>query len=482
MQPLTLLYIFLGYFALLVVISYFTGRKNSSKTFYTGDRKSPWFVVAFGMIGATLSGITFISVPGEVSNSSFYYLQFVLGNFVGYLIIASLLLPFYYRKNIVSIYTVLVDKMGHQGYLATSGFFILSKVIGAAFRLYLAALVIHTAISQPLGLSFGITVIICLILIWLYTAKSGIKTVVWSDVAQTLVLLTAVIMTIISIKNQLGFDFATLHDSIINEAGIRIFNFDYRSPNNFFKQFVSGIFMTIALNGFDQDIIQKNLTCQNGIKARKNMITFSILFVVAVAIFLILGALLILFAQDKGIPIPGNTDQLYPAIAFNHLGGTIAVLFMLGISAAAFSSADSATTALTTAFSVDFLKLEKKDEKTQKRTRTLVHLGFNLLIFIVIYLFYKLNNESVVIAIFKAAGYTYGPIFGVFMFSFFIKRIPKYQFILPICILSPIITYVITLISKEMFFGYEFGFELIIVNSLLTIMLLTLFSEKDTKR
>jgi Na+/proline symporter len=240
--------------------------------------------------------------------------------------------------------------------------------------------------------------------------------------------------------------------------------------------------MTIALYGFDQDIIQKNLTCQNGIKARKNMITFSILFVVAVAIFLILGALLILFAQDKGIPIPGNTDQLYPAIAFNHLGGTIAVLFMLGISAAAFSSADSATTALTTAFSVDFLKLEKKDEKTQKRTRTLVHLGFNLLIFIVIYLFYKLNNESVVIAIFKAAGYTYGPIFGVFMFSFFIKRIPKYQFILPICILSPIITYVITLISKKMFFGYEFGFELIIVNSLLTIMLLTLFSEKDTKR
>jgi Na+/proline symporter len=240
--------------------------------------------------------------------------------------------------------------------------------------------------------------------------------------------------------------------------------------------------MTIALNGFDQDIIQKNLTCQNGIKARKNMISFSILFVVAVFIFLILGALLILYAQNKGIPIPENTDQLYPNIAFNHLGSTIAVLFMLGISAAAFSSADSATTALTTAFSVDFLKLDKKNEKTQKRTRTLVHLGFNLLIFIVIYLFYKLNNESVVIAIFKAAGYTYGPIFGVFMFSFFIKRIPKHHFILPICIASPIITYLITLISKELFFGYEFGFELIIVNSLLTIMLLTLFSEKEVKR
>ncbi|HKK82200.1 MAG TPA: hypothetical protein VJ909_08120, partial [Prolixibacteraceae bacterium] len=216
MQPLSLLFIFIGYFALLLIISYFTGLKNSSKTFYTGDRKSPWFIVAFGMIGTTLSGITFISVPGEVSNSSFHYLQFVLGNFVGYLIIASLLLPFYYRKNIVSIYTVLVEKMGQQGYLTTSGFFILSKVIGAAFRLYLAALVIHTAISQPLGISFGLTVIVCLILIWLYTAKSGIKTVVWSDVAQTLVLLTAVVMTIVSIKNQLGYDFNTLQTTMLN--------------------------------------------------------------------------------------------------------------------------------------------------------------------------------------------------------------------------------------------------------------------------
>ncbi|MDA3818293.1 MAG: sodium:solute symporter [Prolixibacteraceae bacterium] len=482
MQPLSLLFIFIGYFALLVVISYFTGRKNSSKTFYTGDRKSPWFVVAFGMVGATLSGITFISVPGEVSNSSFYYLQFVLGNFVGYLIIASLLLPFYYRKNIVSIYTVLVEKMGQQGYLTTSGFFILSKVIGAAFRLYLAALVIHTAIAQPLGISFGLTVIICLILIWLYTAKSGIKTVVWSDVAQTLVLLTAVVMTIFTIKNQLGYDFSALQTNLVNNADINIFNFDFRSPNNFFKQFISGIFITIALNGFDQDIIQKNLTCKNGTKARKNMIVFSILFVVAVLVFLILGALLILYAQNNGIPIPENTDQFYPNIAFNHLGSTIAVLFMLGISAAAFSSADSATTALTTAFSIDFLQLDKKDERTQKRTRTLVHLGFNLILFVVIFLFYKLNNESVVVAIFKAAGYTYGPIFGVFMFSFFIKRIPKHRFILPICIASPIITYLITLISKKLFNGYEFGFELIIVNSLLTIILLTLFSEKSRKR
>ncbi|MDA3880040.1 MAG: sodium:solute symporter [Prolixibacteraceae bacterium] len=479
MRPQILLILFIGYFIVLLTISFFTGRNNSSKTFFTGDRKSPWFIVAFGMVGATLSGVTFISVPGEVGNSAFHYLQFVMGNFVGYLIIALFLLPFYYKQNIVSIYTVLSHKMGQQGYLTTSGFFILSKIIGAAFRLYLAALVIYMAIAQPLGLSFGITVLVCLLLIWIYTAKSGIKTVVWSDMVQTIVLLSAVIATIITLKNQLSMDVSELSNALVNSDRTKIFNFDMHSPNNFIKQFISGIFITIALNGFDQDIIQKNLTCKNFNKAQKNMVVFSIMFIITVLIFLVLGALLFIYAEFNNIEIPANSDQFFPLIALTHLGPAITILFTLGISAAAFSSADSATTAMTTAFSVDFLKIEKKDEKSQKLIRKLVHLGFNLILFAVIYLFYKMNNDSVVVAIFKAAGYTYGPILGVFVFSFFIKRIPRQKLILPICILSPIITYTITLLAYKYLNNYEFGFELIIVNSLLTIILLTLFSEKE---
>lgn len=475
MQASTLLVIFIAYFIVLLIISFFTGRKNSNQTFFTGDKKSPWLVVAFGMVGATLSGVTFISVPGEVGQSSFHYLQFVFGNFVGYLIIALLLLPYYYRQNVISIYTVLSEKMGQHGYLTSSGFFIFSKLIGAAFRLYLAALVIYMAIAQPLGISFGITVLVCLLFIWLYTVKSGIKTVVWSDALQTIVLLAAVVATIISLSRQMNINTSDLSGILIDKIYTQVFNFELHSPNNFFKQFISGIFITIALNGFDQDIIQKNLTCKNYRKAQNNMLVFSLLFVVTVFVFLVLGAMLYYFAESKNIAVPANTDQFFPLVALNYLEPIVIVLFTLGISAAAFSSADSATTAITTAFSIDFLKIDKKTHHTH--TRKIVHLGVTLLLFAIIYLFHKLNNQSVVVAIFKAAGYTYGPILGVFIFSFFINRTPRQKFILPICLLSPIITYVITLLACKYLNNYEFGFELIIVNSLLTILFLTIFSK-----
>lgn len=435
-------------------------------------------MVAFGMVGATLSGVTFISVPGEVGNSSFHYFQFVLGNFVGYIIIATLLLPYYYRKNIYSIYSVLEEKLGQQGYLTTSGFFILSKVIGAAFRLYLAALVIYMAIAQPLGISFGVTVLICLALIWLYTVKSGIKMVVYSDTLQTLVLIVAVVATIIGLLNQLELPTAEVMGRVFDGAQTKIVETSWRSPNNFLKQFIAGIFMTIALNGFDQDIIQKNLTCKNSNKARTNMLVFSGMFVLTVFLFLTLGALLYFYAQSKSIPVPAKTDELFPAIALNHLGKGVAVLFILGISAAAFSSADSATTALTTTFSIDFLKIERMKKQHQSLIRNLVHLGFSLLIFIVILLFYRVNEQSVVVSIFKAAGYTYGPILGVFTFAFFIHRNPKKKYIVPICIASPIFTYLVTLWFNQVFNGYQFGFELIILNALITLILLSLFSRK----
>ncbi len=480
MQATTLLAIFIGYFLLLLAISYIVGNKSSSKSFYTGDRKSPWFAVAFGMVGATLSGVTFVSVPGEVANSAYHYFQFVLGNFTGYIIIAIVLLPFYYKQKIISIYTVLYEKMGRQGYLTTSGFFIFSKIIGAAFRLYLAALVVHLAISKPLGISYEITVLFCLLLIWLYTQKSGIKTVVWSDTLQTAILLIAVIATITAISKQLNLSANELITAISDSSNSKIFDFRINSSQNFFKQFFSGIIITIALNGFDQDIVQKNLTCTSSQKARKNMLVFSVLFVATIFMFLVLGSLILIYAQNAGIVVPAKTDELLPSIALNHLGATVAVLFILGISAAAFSSADSASTALTTAFCIDFLRIETRSKKYQNTARKIVHLAFNLIIFIVIVLFYKLNNDSVVNSIFKAAGYTYGPIFGMFMFSFFIKRKPLKNLILPICIASPVLTFISTVVLSKIIPGYSSGFELIIINAAICLGLLLLFSTKTS--
>jgi solute:Na+ symporter, SSS family len=319
MDPITLLLIIFAYFLMLLLVSYFTGKKNQEHTFYHGDRKSPWFVVTFGMIGTTISGVTFVSVPGEVGVSAFHYFQFVMGNMVGYILIATLLLPYYYRKNVISIYSVLEEKMGKEGYLTTSGFFILSKVIGASFRLFLAALVLYMAISKPLGISFGVTVLLCLIVIWLYTFKSGIKTVVWSDTLQTFVFISAVVITIIFITRQLNLSASNITVLLADRPETKIFEFDWKSPQNFFKQFVSGIFMTIALNGFDQDIVQKNLTCRNSNKARKNMLWFSFWFGLTVFMFLTLGALLYYYAEVKGIPLPGKSDQLYPLILTNVL-------------------------------------------------------------------------------------------------------------------------------------------------------------------
>ncbi|HKM94684.1 MAG TPA: sodium:solute symporter [Prolixibacteraceae bacterium] len=478
MQPIGLLLIFGSYFVLLLIISWFIGRKSSSKSFFNGDRQSPWLVVAFGMVGATLSGVTFVSVPGEVGSSNFHYFQFVLGNIVGYVVIATLLLPYYYRKNIISIYSVLNEKMGKEGYLTTSGFFIISKLIGAAFRLYLAALVLHIAITGPLNVSFETTVLICLLLIWLYTVKSGIKMVVWSDTLQTGVLLTAVVVAIVAIVNQLNEPAEIIVAQVKELKYVTIFETNWYSPNNFFKQFIAGIFMTIALNGFDQDMVQKNLTCKNSNKARNNMLLFSGMYAITVFVFLILGALLYYYAAEKGIAIPEQSDQLFPQIALNHLGGVVSALFVLGISAAAFSSADSATTALTTAFSIDFLNIESKKRSNQKWIRNGVHFGFSVLLFIIIVVFYHLNDQSVVVSIFKAAAYTYGPILGVFLFSFFSRKIPFAKFILPICIISPIFTWCITIMSQYFFNDFQFGFELIVVNTAITYVLLSLFSKR----
>ncbi len=481
MKPYIYLSVVIAYFCVLLIISQIVNKKKQSHTFYNGDKKSPWFIIAFGMIGTTISGVTFISVPGEVGTSSFHYFQFVMGNIVGYIIIATFLIPFYYKKKVISIYSVLEEKIGQEGHLATSGLFIISKIIGASFRLFLASLVIHLAISEPLGIPFSISVLFCLVLIWLYTFRTGIKTIIWSDTLQTVALILAAVSTIFLIIHQTGIPPLSIFNDIKESETIRIFNFEWNSTNNFFKQFISGIFITLALNGFDQDIIQKNLTCRNSQLARKNMLWFSAFFGITVFVFLILGALLYYYAGIKGIEVPSKTDQLYPLLALNHLSSFVAIMFIIGISAAAFSSADSALTSLTVAFCVDFLKLPEKEGRKHNSTRTLVHLGFSILIFLVIMIFYKMNDESVVVAIFKAAGYTYGPILGIFLFSFSIKRKPFKYFIVPSLIASPFLTYFISRIAYTTLNNYKFGFELIIINAFITMLLLFIFSSPIPK-
>ncbi|MGB8374492.1 MAG: sodium:solute symporter, partial [Salegentibacter sp.] len=403
MSPLLVFGVIAGYFLLLLAISYFTAGNSDNDTFFTANRQSPWFLVAFGMVGASLSGVTFISVPGEVGNSAWTYLQFVMGNMVGYAVIALVLIPLFYRLRLVSIYEYLRDRFGKNSYYAGATFFLISQTIGASFRLFLAAVVLQIAFFDAFGIPFFVTVLVTILLIWLYTFRGGIKTIVWTDTLQTTFLLLAVIISIFMIVHQMDLK-ATQVFSVVSESKFsRIFDWNWRSDRNFYKTFLAGIFITIAMNGLDQNVMQKNLTCKNQKDAQKNIFWFSITFFFSTLLFLALGVLLYKFAFDQNIPIPERTDDLYPMLALNHFGMVAGVVFLLGIIAAAFSSADSALTALTTSFCVDILDLQKK-EGDQKKTRLAVHIGFTILMFLVIIIFNALNDSSVVSAVFKVAG------------------------------------------------------------------------------
>ncbi|HKI90475.1 MAG TPA: sodium:solute symporter, partial [Draconibacterium sp.] len=346
MNPYLVLGILLTYFLVLIGISSITSKKANTDTFFTGNHKSPWYVVAFGMVGATLSGVTFISVPGEVGNSAFSYLQFVLGNLVGYWIVAAVLLPLYYKMNLVSIYTFLQKRFGEKSYKTGSFFFLISKLIGAAFRLFLVAGVLQIAFFDAFHIPFSLTVIVTIGLIWVYTFRGGIKTIVWTDTLQTLFLVSAVIFTIVAISSAMHWNFSGLVKEVWSDKNAQIFFWDWRSQNNFFKQFISGMFITIVIVGMDQDMMQKNLSCRNIQEAKKNMVVFSFAFLATVFLFLSLGVLLYSFANSSGIKIPEKTDDLYPLLALHYFGLPVGVAFLLGITAAAYSSADSALTAL----------------------------------------------------------------------------------------------------------------------------------------
>lgn len=478
MSPGLVIVIISIYFLVLILISLLTSRGATSHTFFTGNRQSPWYLVAFGMIGASLSGVTFISIPGEVGTSQFAYFQVVLGYIVGYLVIGKVLLPLYYRMNLVSIYEYLESRYGFWAYKTGAFFFLVSRAIGSSFRLFLVASVLQLSVFEPIGIPFWVTVIVTIFLIWVYTFKGGIKTIVWTDTLQTFFLLLSVGLTIYYIAKDLGLTPSGLTNLVTASTYSRIFVWDWQSPYNFFKQFASGTFIAIVMTGLDQDMMQKNLTCRNLGDAQKNMFWFTMLLVIVNFFFLTLGALLYLFADSRGIALPARTDELFPMLAVHHFSILLGISFILGIIATAYSSADSALTALTTSFCVDFMGFEKKEAESPRFrwTRITVHIGFCLLIFVVIIIFRAINDESVITSVFKAAGYTYGPLLGLFAFGMLTRLESNDRFIPLVCILSPILSYLLNINSKYLFAGYEFGFEILIVNGLLTFIGLWILS------
>ncbi len=469
MTPILVFSVIAGYFLLLMGISHFTSKQADNNTFFTANRQSPWFLVAYGMVGATLSGVTFISVPGEVGNSHWSYLQFVMGNMVGYAVIALILIPLFYKMRLISIYEYLKDRFGKNAYYAGSTFFLISQTIGASFRLFLAALVLQIAFFDAFGIPFWVTVLVTIGLIWLYTFRGGIKTIVWTDTLQTTFLLLAVVISIYMITDDMGLNLGGILSTIQESEMSTIFDWDWRSNTNFFKNFLAGMFITIAMNGLDQNVMQKNLTCKNQGEAQKNIFWFSIVFFLSTMLFLALGVLLYKYAADQGIAIPERTDDLYPLLALNYFGITAGIVFLLGITAAAFSSADSALTALTTSFCVDILDIQKRG-KQQKKTRLLVHIGFTILMFLVIIVFNAINDSSVVSAVFKVAGFTYGPLLGLFAYGLLNKNAVHDKWVPVVCILSPIISVILDFNSENWFNGYQFGFEILLVNAAITML------------
>tara|TARA_B100001996_G_C18632335_1_gene582256 strand:+ start:142 stop:1431 length:1290 start_codon:yes stop_codon:yes gene_type:complete len=429
------------------------------------------------MIGTSLSGVTFISVPGEVGNSNFSYFQVVLGYLLGYYVIAKVLLPLYYKLNLVSIYTYLDQRFGYYSYKSGAFFFLLSRTIGASFRLFLVAGVLQLAIFNQLGMPFYFSVLITILLIWIYTFKGGIKTIVWTDALQTFFMLSAVIITIFIILEEMNLSLFESIELVKNSQYSNIFYFDWKSSNDFFKQFFSGAFIAIVMTGLDQDMMQKNLTCKNLADAQKNIFWFCVILVIANLLFLSLGALLYIYSESLNIPIPQRSDDLYPILALNNLGEITSIIFLLGIIAAAYSSADSALTSLTTSFCIDFLNIDNSSNK--KRIRFLVHIGFSVILFLVILIFKEINDESVINSIFKAAGYTYGPLLGLFSFGIFTKYNVRDRYVLPICIISPMLSYLVNIYSEQLLFGYKFGFEILLLNGLITFSGLFLIRKKN---
>ena len=483
--PSFILALILGYFALLVGISFVTGKEDTNADFFTANRTSPWYIVAFGMVGASLSGVTFISVPGWIEASKFSYFQVVLGYGFGYFVVAYVLLPVYYRNKVTSIYEYLNSRFGPNSHQAGALFFFISRVLGASFRLFLVAIVMQQFIFDAWNVPFEVTVILSVLLIWVYTQKGGIKTIVWTDTLQTTLMILAVFLSIAYINHALGWSFFDFLNSQELTQYNKVFVTDsFLSRSHFLKSFIGGAFITICMTGLDQDMMQKNLSCKNLGDAQKNMIVFSVVLVIVTGLFMLLGALLFIYAKKEGIAIPlmdgqAKTDLLFPEIALNgNLGIGVAITFILGLIAAAYSSADSALTSLTTSFCVDFLRLEEKEVSQQKKIRKQVHVAMSVLLILVVIAFKYILDRNVIDGLLTVAGYTYGPLLGLFAFGIFTSYQIKDRWVWPVVMIAVIITSMLGSIDASSIGEYQIGYELLPLNGLFTFIGLILIRRK----
>lgn len=480
MNPLSVIITLVAYFAILFTVSYITGRKTDNAGFFVGNRKSSWYVVAFAMIGASISGVTYVSVPGMVAASSFGYLQMVLGFVAGQLIIAFILTPLFYRMKLISIYEFLENRFGMSSYRTGAWFFFISKMLGAAVRLFLVCLTLQLLVFQPFGLPFILNVAITVVLVWLYTFRGGVKSLIWTDSLKTLCLIVSVVLCIYYIASGLNLTFTGMVNIVTDSKLSRIFFFDdINSKQYFFKQFLAGTFTMIAMTGLDQDMMQRNLSCKNFRDSQKNMITSIISQFFIILLFLILGALLYTFANSEGIQIE-KSDELFPKIATgNYFPTIVGILFIIGFISSAYSAAGSALTALTTSFTVDILGTKGKTEEIIVKIRKRVHIGMAIIMGITIFIFNLLNNTSVIDAVYILASYTYGPILGLFAFGIFMKQQVRDKYIPLVAIISPILCFILQMNSEVWFNGYQFSYELLIFNASFTFIGLCILTKKN---
>jgi Na+/proline symporter len=470
MSPLLVLTVMVIYFSALIIISIITSRGATTDTFFTANRQSPWYLVAFGMIGASLSGITFVSVPGNVGKTGFGYFQVVLGYILGYAVIMTVLMPLYYRLNLVSIYTYLEKRFDRCSYKTGAAFFLLSRTVGSSLRLCLSATVLQLFLFDAWNVPFYITVVITIFLIWIYTFKGGIKTIVWTDTFQTTFLVSSVIICVYLIADRLGLSLTEMVNTVYVSDLSKVFYLDdVNHPLYFPKQFFGGAFIAIAMTGLDQDLMQKNLTCRNLPEAQKNMFWLTASIVVVNLLFLTLGALLYIYSAERNISLPTFSDELFPRLALGEFGLIAGIFFLLGIIASSYASADSALAALTTSFCIDFLDFKSKPEEVKRKQKNIVHIGFSVLFLIIILVFKELNERALIDAVLNVASYTYGPLLGLFAFGLLTKRQVIDRLVPIVCILAPCVSFVLSSNSVDWFGGYKFSFEILLVNGLLTM-------------
>lgn len=484
MTPVIVIFTILGYFALLFLISSFASRKSDNSTFFTGNRKTPWIIVSIAMIGAAISGVTFISVPGMVVNSGYSYLQMCLGFIVGYFLIAFVLVPMFYKRNLVSIYGYLGERFGVATYRSGAWFFFISKMLGASVRFLVVCIVLNSLVFQPLGIPFVINVIVTIALIWLYTVNGGVKAIIWTDTLKSVCLILSVVLCIYFIARGLGFSFSEMIDAITAHESSKVFYFDDPKAGTYFwKQFLAGVFMVIATTGLDQDMMQRNLACKDSKESQKNMILSSVMQFFVIALFLILGTLLVLFLNKSNIALPEKTDEIFGLVATNaSMPIIVGVLFVLGLISAAYSAAGSALTSLTTSFTVDILDGQKRfEDKRLTQIRKFVHVGMSVVMGIVIIVFYYMSNQDAISAVYTLASYTYGPILGLFVFGMFCKKQVRDKLVPVVCIIAPALSWVIQDYLFKVW-GYKTSFELLIINAMITaagMWLLSIGCHKD---